>query len=31
VGKLLAIINGDADEAGKAELTEPQRTQFMHA
>ena len=31
MGKFLAIFNGAADEAGKAELTEQQQTEFMNA
>lgn len=31
MGKFLAILNGAADEASKAELTEQQQTEFMNA
>lgn len=31
MGKFLAIFNGAADEAGKAEITEQQQTEFMNA
>ncbi|MFF0088082.1 hypothetical protein ACFYR1_52130 [Streptomyces canus] len=31
MGKFLAILNGAADDAEKAEFTEQQRTEFMNA
>ncbi|RLP88327.1 hypothetical protein EAD89_17280 [Micromonospora sp. BL4] len=31
MGKFLALFNGAADEAGKAELTEQQQTEFINA
>ncbi|MFI6235358.1 hypothetical protein ACIBD9_17515 [Micromonospora sp. NPDC050784] len=31
MGRFLALFNGAADEAGKAELTEQQQTEFMNA